>query len=86
MHASRLTQEQTGSIYTVIGYAVGLGGLEPAASSLSETDSQAPCYRASLQSPIRERHKDGVNGSARQATTLRQGGLAARPSLVINRS
>jgi GntR family transcriptional regulator len=31
------------------GPIVGLAGLEPAASSLSEIDSQAPCYPASSQ-------------------------------------
>jgi hypothetical protein len=42
--------------------AVGVAGLEPAASRLSEIDSQAVCYRASSQvAPIREGYKDGVN-------------------------
>jgi hypothetical protein len=48
------------------GRFVGLAGLEPAASSLSEIDSQAPCSRASAQvASIREGRRDGVNcGSA----------------------
>ena len=41
---------------------VGLAGLEPAPSSLSETDGQAPCYPASSQAAtIREHRRDGVN-------------------------
>jgi hypothetical protein len=41
---------------------VGLAGLEPAASSLSEIDSQAPCYPAfALVVPLRKTYKDGVN-------------------------
>ena len=41
---------------------VGLAGLEPAPSSLSEIDRQALCYPASAQvAPIRTCDKDGVN-------------------------
>jgi hypothetical protein len=40
---------------------VGLGGLEPPPSSLSEIDSQALCYPAFSQAvPIRECYRDGV--------------------------
>ena len=42
--------------------AVGLAGLEPAASSLSEMDGRAPCYPAfALVVPLRRTYKDGVN-------------------------
>jgi hypothetical protein len=41
---------------------VGLAGLEPAASSLSEIDGQALCYPAfSLVVLVRKSYKDGVN-------------------------
>jgi hypothetical protein len=41
---------------------VGLAGLEPAASSLSEIDGQAPCYPAiALVVRLRKSYKDGVN-------------------------
>ena len=44
---------------------VGLAGLEPAASSLSEIDGRAPCYPASSQAVlIRKSLKDGVNCGA----------------------
>jgi hypothetical protein len=41
---------------------VGLAGLEPAASSLSEVDGEALCYRAYSQvAPLRKCRRDGVN-------------------------
>ena len=41
---------------------MGLAGLEPAASSLSEIDSQAPCYPAFTQAVrLRQWRRDGVN-------------------------
>ena len=41
---------------------VGLAGLEPAASSLSEMDGQALCYPAfPLVVPLRKSYRDGVN-------------------------
>jgi DUF917 family protein len=41
---------------------VGLAGLEPAASSLSEIDGRAPCYPAfALVVLLRKSYKDGVN-------------------------
>jgi hypothetical protein len=41
---------------------VGLAGLEPAASSLSEIDGKAPCYPAfALVVRLRKSYKDGVN-------------------------
>jgi len=46
----------------VRGCIVGLGGLEPAASSLSEIDSQAPSYPAfPLVARFRRCRRDGVN-------------------------
>jgi hypothetical protein len=43
-------------------WVVGLPGLEPGTSSLSEIDGEAPCYPASSQVvPIRRCDKDGVN-------------------------
>ncbi len=41
---------------------MGLAGLEPAASSLSEIDGRAPCYPAfPLVVLLRKSYKDGVN-------------------------
>jgi hypothetical protein len=41
---------------------VGLAGLEPAPSSLSEIDGRAPCYPAfALVARLRKSYKDGVN-------------------------
>ena len=41
---------------------VGLAGLEPAASSLSEIDGGAPCYPAFPQlAMVHEKRRDGVN-------------------------
>jgi hypothetical protein len=50
---------------------VGLAGLEPAASSLSEIDGGAPCYPTISQVVrFRKRYRDGVNcGSAASADT-----------------
>jgi hypothetical protein len=46
----------------LLGWWVGLPGLEPGTSSLSEIDGCAPCYPAFLQlALIHERHRDGVN-------------------------
>jgi hypothetical protein len=60
----------------VRGQFVGLAGLEPAASSLSEIDGQAPCYPAFPQvALIHEWHRDGVN---RPAVTW--------PEYAVNRS
>jgi hypothetical protein len=43
---------------------VGLAGLEPAASSLSEMDGRASCYAAfALVVRLRKWHRDGVNPS-----------------------
>jgi hypothetical protein len=54
---------------------VGLAGLEPAPSSLSEIDGEAPCYPAFPQfALIREWYKDGVNRSS-----LPGGSSAASP-------
>ena len=45
---------------------VGLAGLEPAPSSLSEMDGRAPCYPAfALVVRLRKSYKDGVNLSSR---------------------
>jgi hypothetical protein len=50
---------------------VGLAGLEPAPSSVSEIDGRAPCYAAfSLAIRHRKRCKDGVNWSPAERTTL----------------
>ena len=44
---------------------VGLAGLEPPPSSLSEIDSQAPCYPAFAQVVLlRKSYKDGVNSQS----------------------
>jgi hypothetical protein len=46
--------------------AVGLPGLEPGTSSLSEIDGRAPCYLAfPLVVRLRKSYKDGVNLSVR---------------------
>ncbi len=51
-----------GSVSAGHGVVVGLPGLEPGTSSLSEIDSQAPCYRPYSQAEaIRNYHRDGVN-------------------------
>jgi hypothetical protein len=45
-----------------MGVVVGLAGLEPAASSLSEIDGSALCYRESSQVVrLRKPYEDGVN-------------------------
>jgi hypothetical protein len=49
----------------VKGHLVGLGGLEPPPSSLSEIDGRAPCYPAfPLVMLLRKSHRDGVNRGA----------------------
>ena len=50
------------SVSLVTGRFVGLAGLEPAASSLSEMDGRALCYPAfALVVLLRKSYKDGVN-------------------------
>jgi hypothetical protein len=60
---------------------VGLAGLEPAPSSLSEIDGRAPCYPAfALVVSIHEGHRDGVNdGEPRHVTAAALGILVLRP-------
>jgi hypothetical protein len=59
---------------------VGLAGLEPAASSLSEIDGRPLCYPAfPLVVPINEDHRDGVNdGEPRNVTAAALGILVLR--------
>jgi len=49
---------------------VGLPGLEPGTSSLSEIDGRALCYLAfPLVVPINEGHRDGVNDGEQRNVT-----------------
>ena len=59
---------------------VGLPGLEPGTSSLSEIDGRALCYLAfPLVVPINEGHRDGVNdGEQRNVTAAAPGILVLR--------
>ena len=55
---------------------VGLAGLEPAASSVSEIDGPAPCYPAfALVVRLRKSYKDGVNS----LSAAERGRTATRP-------
>jgi hypothetical protein len=61
-------------------WLVGLPGLEPGPSSLSEIDGQAPCYPAFAQAVrLRQWRRDGVN---HDGSTPGQTATAARPGLL----
>jgi hypothetical protein len=60
--AAAIEEDNERAFPQVRAAVVGLAGLEPAASSLSEIDGEAPCYPAfSEVVPIHEHHRDGVN-------------------------
>jgi hypothetical protein len=67
--AVRSKEERADGVSAGQPRVVGLAGLEPAPSSLSEIDSQALCYPAlPLVVPINEGHRDGVNDASRETS------------------
>ena len=59
------------SVSLVTGRFVGLAGLEPAASSLSEIDGPALCYPAfALVVRLRKSYRDGVNLSVQVQSSV----------------
>ena len=72
-HSAQMSSshQQRASVSAVHGVVVGLGGLEPPASSLSEMDGQPLCYLAfPLVVRLRKSYKDGVNLSSGTALVL----------------
>src|SRR4029453_7013082 len=72
-----------------LSLVVGLGGLEPPPSSLSEIDGRPPCYPAFLLVVrLRKSYKDGVNSlsaAERQAVRGRVWPRSPAPALGLPR-
>ena len=76
LNSNRDETDHRGAFLQVNPGVMGLGGLEPAASSVSEIDGPALCYPAfALVVRLRWSYKDGVNS----LSAAERGRTATRP-------